>query len=301
MGVWKENLRNGSRETARAPSEGLERMKQAICAAREAKKKQKKQRRQLCLRLMSVGLSFLLILIPNVSAPAAYAMAELPVIGSLFEAVTWRDYCSTDGRFSADVKIPEIRSSDREYTDGDENGDIAKTNAEIRAIAENLIAEFEASVAENAGGYAGLSVDYEVLHTTKEYFCLKLITFQSSGSGVEKDYYYTIRRSDEKQMQLADLFAEGADYITPISESIKEQMREQMRQNENVIYWIDSDEQDPAAAWDFERIDAEQQFYMQEDGALVIAFDEGEVGPMSMGCVRFVIPKAVTDDIGFGA
>lgn len=297
MGAWKEDPRNGSREAERAPAEGLERMKQAIGAAKEVKKEQKKQRRQRCLRLMNAVLCCLLVLIPNVSAPAAYAMAELPVIGPLFEAVTWRDYHYIDSRFSADVKIPEIRGSGSKRGGG-ENAGMAETNAEIRAIAEDLIAEFEASAAEDAGGYAGLSVDYEVLHTTEEYFCLRLITFWSSGSGAEKDYYYTIRRSDEKQMRLADLFAEDADYITPISENIKEQMRRQMQEDESIVYWIDSDAQDPAAAWDFDQIDTAQQFYIQEDGALVIAFDEGDVGPMSMGCVRFVIPKTVTETIG---
>ncbi len=299
MGAWKKDPYDGSREAERAPAEGFARMKQAIGAAKEVKKEQKKQRRQRYLRLTTAALCCLLVLIPNVSAPAAYAMAELPVVGPLFEAVTWRDYRYIDRRFSADVKIPEIRDSGSKRGGG-ENAGMAKTNAEIRAIAEELIAEFEASAAEDAGGYAGLSVDYEVLHTTEEYFCLKLITFWSSGSGAEKDYYYTIRRSDEKQMRLADLFPEGADYITPISENIKEQMRRQMQEDENVVYWIDSDAQDPAAAWDFDRIDAAQQFYIQEDGALVIAFDEGDVGPMSMGCVRFVIPQTVTGAIGLG-
>ena len=41
----------------------------------------------------------------------------------------------------------------------------------------------------------------------------------------------------------------------------------------------------------------DQSFYVNADGELVIAFDEGDVAPMYMGSQEFVIPKSVTDNI----
>ena len=34
-----------------------------------------------------------------------------------------------------------------------------------------------------------------------------------------------------------------------------------------------------------------------EEGRLVIVFNEGDAGPMYMGCVKFTIPEQVVDDI----
>lgn len=65
--------------------------------------------------------------------------------------------------------------------------------------------------------------------------------FQAAGSGYEQDYYYTIDLKTKEHLQLKDLFKEGADYITPISDNIKKQMKEQMAADPNTIYWLESD------------------------------------------------------------
>ena len=41
----------------------------------------------------------------------------------------------------------------------------------------------------------------------------------------------------------------------------------------------------------FSQIKAKQNFYINKKNQLVIVFDQGEVGPMSMGAQRFVIPS----------
>ena len=55
----------------------------------------------------------------------------------------------------------------------------------------------------------------------------------------EEDYYYTIALATGQRLALADLFKDGADYVTPISKNIKKQMRAQMKADENVMYWTD--------------------------------------------------------------
>ena len=87
---------------------------------------------------------------------------------------------------------------------------------------------------------------------------------------------------------------EGADYLTPISENIKEQMRQQMAEDENKMYWVDTDD---LPEWNFQSITDETSFYLNEDGNLVICFNEGDVAPMYMGTVEFVIPADVVADI----
>ena len=60
---------------------------------------------------------------------------------------------------------------------------------------------------------------------------------------------------------------------------------------------MDIEDDDPIKGFEFSKIDKDQQFYIDEDGQIVIAFNEGDVAPMYMGCVKFTIPKQVTDGI----
>ena len=137
-------------------------------------------------------------------------------------------------------------------------------------------------------------IKHEVINTTDDYFTLKLMCYQAAGSGYEMDYYYTIDLKTGERLALKDLFKEGSDYITPISENIKSQMRGQMDADENVSYWLDDTE---VPEWNFTSINDDTSFYINADGNLVISFNEGDVGPMSMGVVEFTIPHDVIADI----
>ena len=66
-----------------------------------------------------------------------------------------------------------------------------------------------------------------------------------------------------------------------------------MDADENVYYWLN----DEIEEWNFQKITDETSFYLNEDGNIVISFNEGDVAPMYMGCVEFVIPSDVTEGI----
>ena len=71
-------------------------------------------------------------------------------------------------------------------------------------------------------------------------------------------------------------------------------MREQMQKDEMVHYWVDETD---IPEWNFKAITDETSFYINENGNIVICFNEGDVAPMYMGCVEFVIPKEVAAGI----
>ena len=276
-----------AREGIETPDECLERVKEAIVRAKEDKLRAARTRRKALMRMVAVSFICFLVILPNMSAGVAQAMSSLPVIGDLFRVITIRDYHYMDDRFRAEVNIPEIES----------DSEAAKSiNGKISAIAEEWVERFE-SAKEDEWGRSEIKVDYEILSTAPEYFTLKLITYQGSGSGFHQDHYYTIRISDEKEMTLSDLFPEGADYITPISENIKQQMRQQIKNDPDKMYWVDIEDDDPAKGFEFVEIEKDQQFYIDSEGRIVIGLNEGEVAPMYMGCLQFTIPGQVTDKI----
>ncbi len=124
----------------------------------------------------------------------------------------------------------------------------------------------------------------------ERYFTLKLSIFQVAGSGAQSYKFYTIDKQTGKQVQLKDLFAEGSSYNEVLSENIREQMRERMAEDENLIYWVDDEE---IPEWNFHELKEDQNFYFDEDGNLVVVFDEYEVAPGYMGAQEFTVDQKV--------
>ena len=292
---------------------------EAMKAAMEkAKADQAKRNKTVVYRrcmAAAAGFALAFVILPNTSGTVAYAMSKIPVLGGLVEVVTFRDYQYEDDRNVADVKVPELEMALQEdETEQFVTKDLAgealmeeeslqakedaleksmdEINLEIQAITEPFVEEFKANL-ENEQGYQDLIIKSEVVNTTDEYFTLKLICYTAGASGAEWNYYYTIDLATGERMQLKHIFADGADYITPISENIISQMREKMAEDEMNMYWLD----DEIEELNFKSIKEDQAFYMNESGNVVISFNEGDVAPMYMGVVEFVIPDEVIADI----
>lgn len=236
------------------------------------------------------------IALPNLSYPIAHAMEQIPLIGPLANAVTFRNYEYESDRHMADISVPEIQLPEVSPTQLPQDSSVQENlersteeiNAEIQQITDRLIAEFEANM-QDQEGYQDIVVKSEVLATKADYFTLKLICYQGAGSGYQWNYYYTIDLNTGERLQLKDLFQEGADYITAISDNIKEQMQAQMDADENVYYWL----HDEIEALNFKAITDETSFYLNEKDNVVIGFNEGDVAPMYMGAMEFEIPGEV--------
>lgn len=263
--------------------------------AKMADKKDKIKRIRTRAALTAAAFVGFFLLLPNTSPVISHAMEQIPVLGKLIEVVTFRDYEYESDRNHADIEVPEIKvelglPEDQTLENLERTTD--EINREIKKITDSLIEEFETYLEEEEG-YQDILVKSEILTATADYFTLKLLCYQGAGSGYQWNYYYTIDLNTGKRLQLKDVFAEGADYITPISEAIKEQMQAQMDADENVYYWLD----DEIEEWNFKSVTDETSFYINENGNVVIGFNEGDVAPMYMGAVEFEIPGDVLNDI----
>ena len=263
--------------------------------AKMADKKDKIKRIRTRAALTAAAFVGSFLILPNTSPVIAHAMEQIPVLGKLIEVVTFRDYEYESDRNHADIEVPEIKvelglPEDQTLENLERTTD--EINREIKKITDSLIEEFETYLEEEEG-YQDILVKSEILTATADYFTLKLLCYQGAGSGYQWNYYYTIDLNTGERLQLKDVFMEGADYITPISEAIKEQMKAQMDADENVYYWLD----DEIEEWNFKSVTDETSFYINENGNVVIGFNEGDVAPMYMGAVEFEIPGDVLNDI----
>ena len=308
------------------PEEQLDKLKLAIEKGKADNRKEKRKIAGTRFAASAAAVMAAFIVLPNTSPSVAYAMERVPFLGNLVKLVTWRDYQYEDERHQADVEVEklelvqmneeavdtvgnDVEKTREEDAQIDEASDAAKEtdlegskealrksmaeiNLQIEEITDTLIAEFETHMQEEMG-YQDLVVKSEVVADNEKYFTLKLLCYQGAGSGYEWNYYYTIDMMTGERLQLKDLFEEGTDYITVISEEIKKQMREQMEEDENVYYWLE----DEIEEWNFETITEETSFYLNKEEQLVISFNEGDVAPMYMGVVEFVIPEELIKGI----
>ncbi len=263
--------------------------------ARRMNRREHRQREFARVAAAAVVMAGVFMILPNTSATVASAMEQIPFLGRMVEVVTFRDYTYESDRNMASIKAPVIKAA--QVAQGSELQEkLADTaeeiNAEIQEFTNGLIQEFEANLQEEMG-YQDIVVDSEVLASTEDYYTLKLMCYRGAGSGYQWNYYYTIDLHTGERLQLKDIFIEGADYITPISENIKKQMEEQMQADEQTYYWL----HDEIEALNFRTITEETSFYLNASGNVVIGFDEGEVAPMYMGAVEFEIPPEVLSGI----
>lgn len=255
--------------------------------------------------------ALMLVIVPNVSANAAYAMERIPILGSVIRVVTIWNYVYESEDYSADIEKVQLEQgggAENDLTEGSaaedgraENtltedngaaadrmdGSIQTINESIEEMTDRLIARFEEQM-EQGAGHGSIYADHEVVTDTDTWFTLRIDVTEIAGSGYQYQYYYHIDKTTGEIATLKNLFKEGADYITPISENIKEQMREEMQADESKIYWIDSEDE---IVEQFEAIKEDQNFYLNEAGQIVICFDEYEVAPGYMGLVEFAVDE----------
>ena len=251
------------------------------------------------------AVAIIFVAMPNTTSSIAEAMERIPVIGQLVKVVTFREYNYGDSTHLAEVVVPEVTIDSGDSSNSDEHQNVAddsinnelqksttQVNEEIKEITNKLVNEFNEHM-RNELGFKEVAVKSKVILTAQNYFTLKLSCYQAEASGYECDYYYTINLLTGEKMNLQDVFEDNADYITPISENIKEQMRVRMAKDDSLGYWFEDEIDDV----NFKSITEDTSFYINSDNNVVICFNEGEVAPMYMGSVEFEIPENVVKDI----
>ena len=303
------------------PEAGRERLQAGIDRARMEKKRAERVRRRSAWTAAAAAV-IVLIALPNTNMQIAHAMENIPVLGGFFRLVTVRQYNYSDDNHDAEVELAQI-SYGEDAGEGVPAGEVAvgaatlegtaaesvegvgvgqeaavanlsedgveAVNQDMEATVEELIRQFEDTLSEE--GYHGLHVSQEVVTDNERYYTVKLSVLETEASGYENNQFYTIDKQTGNVVTLEDLFVEGSDYISAISENIKTQMKEQMAADEGVIYFLDNDDM---PEFNFQGITEQTNFYFNEKDELVIAFDEYEVAPGSMGAPEFVIPQEVT-------
>ncbi len=241
----------------------------------------------------SVAASFVLLTAGvNTSPVLANTLAKVPVVGGIIKVLTFREYKLDDGNYNANVQVPEIQGLENKELENSLNEKYLKESQELYDQFMEEVKELE----QAGGGHMGVDSGYVVKTDTDKILSIGRYVVNTVGSSSTVFKYDTIDKENQILISLPGLFKDDT-YIDIISDNIRSQMKEQMEADENIIYWID--EQDDMVE-PFEKISKEQGFYISEEGKLVIAFDKYEVAPGYMGTAEFVIPSDILSEILVG-
>lgn len=267
-------------EEVPVPEQLLFNVKQAI-----RKGKQENRRRESFMKIVKpVGITAAaamaaIIILSNSSQSIAYAMEKIPVIGAISRVVTFRTYEDKSGNFEAKMEIPSVEE--------DESGQINKS---IEEYANEFISMYEADLKASGGeGNYALESDYEVVTDNEKYLVIRVNTLQVMASGTQFVKTFVVDKMTGETVSLLKLLGNDSEKLQTVGENIKDQMREQMAADESISYFLDSE----MPEWDFQGLSGEESFYFNENGELVIAFNEYDVAPGYMGAVEFIIPASV--------
>ncbi len=217
----------------------------------------------------------------NVSPNMAMAMQDVPVIGRFVKAVTFDKYEKKIGGSEAKIVTPKLEGLvDEKLMD--------EINKAMGDDAKKLIEEFERDAEELKANFGddvhmGVESDYTVRTDNENYYAIDIYFFNVVGSSSTTHKFYTIDKRTGEVVALEDII-KTEDAREKVNDLIKKEM---IRRNEEEdgAYWVEDDEYTEG----FKGINENQNFFINDEGKLVICFDKYEIAAGYMGCPEFVI------------
>ena len=240
---------------------------------------------------IAAGVAVVFTVSVNVSPKVAYAMSEIPGLNYVIRVLTLDKYEVEENGYELNVTTPKIEGLlDKELE--------AKLNSEFKENANSVIKAFEEdmkALKEEFGDetvHMGLDFNYMVKTDNDNYLALDVYILNTAGSSSTKHSFYTINKQTGELLTLNGLFKDGADYVSVLSDYIKTEMA-RLNNEEGGMFWVDDDEFTEG----FKGIKKDQNFYINEEGNLVICFDKYDVAAGAQGSPEFVIPNEIIKDI----
>lgn len=227
----------------------------------------------------------------NLSPAFAQSLEKVPVIGSVVNVLTFKEFKVDEGNYQANIKVPAVEQLENKSLEQMLN---AKYLEEGQQLYEKFMADMEQQQAFGEGGHLSVSSGYEIKTDTEQLLSVGRIIEETAGSSMTTLQYDTIDKQNEILITLPSLFGDTS-YVEVISEYIIQQMEEQMKADPSKMYFIDTP--DAPMADGFKTIAENQNFYVNAENKLVISFNEYEVAPGYMGTVEFIVPTEVVQSI----
>lgn len=243
--------------------------------------------RRMLTRLSASAAAVVLVfsLSVNLSPAFADAVRDVPVLGSIAEVVTLKNYFEQKDNVSYSVRQPAVADDQGQVQDDVVNQQIQQAIDTYLADAQQRIEEYkEAYLATGGTEEEFLSrniqvqVDYQVFSQTEDTLSFALYMDENwvNSYGIVK--YYNLDLQTGQPLTLQDLL--GDNWQSMVNEEIAAQIQQQ--EQEGIPYLIDEST--------FSGVTDQTKFYINDQHQIVIVFDKYEIAPGSSGRPEFVLP-----------
>ena len=226
----------------------------------------------------------LLVTALNISPTVAKAACDIPVVGGLFQILTFRQYTDTNEDRTVEVNQPGLIGSD--YAE--------KIDAEIQRHVSEKLAEAEKAVADAKAAFIAtggteeewaarnttVSVDYEIKSRTDTTVSFVISSYVSVATAYQEQMYYNLDVANNRELTLANLL--GDNWVNLCNDAIRAEMA--AAEDPTVYFGADMG--------GFTSVDETTTFYINEAGNPVVTFPRATIAINALGVVEFEITTA---------
>ena len=233
----------------------------------------------------------LFVVLLNTNESFARAMGDVPIIGSLAEVFTVREYREENDTDLIEAKIPAIKNTGNEDLEDRINYEISSKINEVLEEARARAEEYKEAVLSTGGTMddyipTKINVDYKITYQDDKIISFVITKSESFASAYQEQYFYNIDIQNGTELSLKDVL--GAEYKEIVNMEVKKQIQQRQEEDyENNRYFTEDE-------GGFSGIDNEyQDFYINKDKKVTVVFQKYEIAPGYMGIQRFVIPNEI--------
>ncbi len=232
---------------------------------------------------------FAFVFLVNINPTFASSISDVPILRDIARVFTIKEIKEEDKEKLISAKIPALENTGNTELEKRVNYEIMLKINKILDEVNQRAAEYKRAVIETGGkeeDYQPINIliDYKVGYSTDKLVSFMILKTETLASAYTEMFFYNIDIQTGKELNLRDIF--GSDYKNIIDEEIYKQIEERSKNPNNIYFTKDEG--------GFEGIENEyQDFYINENGKVVIVFEKYEIAPGYMGTQEFEIDKQI--------
>ena len=225
----------------------------------------------------------------NVNPSFAQQMYDIPVIGDIAKVFTVKEYHENDDLKLINAKIPAIQNTGNTDLEQRINYEIMTKMNDVLKEAEDRAAEYKDAVIATGGEEkdyvpVNIQVDYEIKYSVDDIISFVIYKSETLASAYTETFFYNIDIETGKNLNLKDLL--GENYKDIVNEAIYNEIEERSKDSDNSYFTADEG--------GFAGLTDEfQDFYINQDGKIVIVFPKYAIAPGYMGVQEFEIDEQI--------
>ena len=252
----------------------------------EGKARYRARRGRTFRRWASAAACFCVVLAGlNLSPTIAKAAANVPVLGGLFQVLTFADYDKTEDGIHYDVTVPQVEA---------ESGLAQRVNAIVQEKVDQHLAKAQkdwddyreaffatgGTEEEWAGREMDVIVDYEIKSQTEDRVSFVVTFGESWVASMTEKYCYNLDLAENRDITLADLL--GEDWVERCNEAVRAGIAASVDQEGFSLFFTPEQ-------GGFTTVDETTPFYIRADGVPVLVFPEYSIAAGAAGSPEFPV------------